>query len=234
MITISDATGSGESEVLPTPAIDQQLADLGFERLGCLRAAARGASTAQFVAVWRSSRGDAFAVPEVHPRGDERFCYFRTLLADGALIDTADEPQGMAGLSGGAARQSISGAGYDVCIVESPSLAGLWRQHQQRVSEHSSPPRRHRSMEASVLLSQHSVALFSRAVILGLLLVIGGLGFFLFAVTTWWELTGLPEFLKTLTLMAGATGLAFWQHVGLAPVRRLPRWVWPKVPSVGA
>lgn len=228
MITISDATGSGESEILPTPDVDQQLKDLGFEPVGCLRAAAKGASHAQFVAVWRSPRSDAFAVPEVNPRGDERFCYFRTLLVDGGLIDTSNEPETMVGFLGGRARGSVPGAGYDVDSVSEVSMAELWRRHQQRIAARTVAPRRHRSMAALLSLSRHSVALFSRALMLGLLALFGGAGFFVIAVTTWWSLTGLPEWLKTLTLLAGATGLAFGLQVGMAAVRRLPSWFWPK------
>ena len=88
MIEIRDVTGAGEAEILPTPDIDRELEELGFVKLGCLRASPKPSGFVQVVAVWRSPRGDAFAVPEANPRGEETFCYFRTLLVDGGLVDT--------------------------------------------------------------------------------------------------------------------------------------------------
>jgi hypothetical protein len=231
MIEMTDVTGRDEADILPTPTLDAQLAALGFTPLGALCATPQGPDSEQVVAVWVSPERDAFAVPEANPRGEEVLCYFRTLLHDGALIDTSDEANRMHGFFVGRTRLPIRGAGYDVVHMPGQPLAELWTSHQRRVAAEESAPRPHRTMEQCVALSRHSVALFSRVLRVGMFTDLAAVSLLLLCLLALGGDGGAP--LATKVLIAGG-GIALYipgVQISMRLARRLPAKLWPKAPA---
>ncbi|MCO4774354.1 MAG: hypothetical protein KDA24_30305 [Deltaproteobacteria bacterium] len=230
MLNMEDATGRGEPDVLLTPRLDRELESLGFRRVGVLAAKPPKPAQEQMVAVWVSPESDAFAIPEANPRGPERFCYFRTLLLDGSLVDSSDEPTSLAGFFGGRTRKSIPGAGYRVTHHPGLPLADVWAAHQRQLAEHASSSRVHGSMDEVVALSRFGVTLLARVLRLGgafMALVLLGLAVGLGVWNTWFGTIGPQRPGPAIALFAL---VASSQFLGMRLARLLPRRFWPPPP----
>ncbi len=228
MIEITDATGHDEADILPTPSLDRQLQQLGFVRIGSLCAVPKDAGTEQTVAVWRSPDGGAFAVPEANPRGPEVLCYLRTLLADGTLVDTSDEPDSMSGFCVGRTRKPIRGARYDVEHHPAVPLDELWRRHRARVA--GRPALAHRTMEEAVALAVYSVTLFSRVLRVGLAVQLWGGVALVVAIAAMVGLFDLAAWIGIGAMVLVAVLVAPTVYAGMWMARRLPAWAWPDAP----
>ncbi len=227
MIEIRDVTGAGESAVQPTPEHDRQLNALGFTRLGGLMAIPKNGDS-QTVAVWTSPDGDAFAVPERNPRGDETLCYFRTRLTDGTIVDTSDEPVSLKGFFVGRTRYPVPGARYDADHAPGKALSEVWRLHRQRTARWEARPGRHETMAQSVALTERAVAVFVRAAQVGTgvgmtAFVAMGVGATLFS-----KAGGMSAGMLDLTLLLAGLSMALLIPASVAAARWLPAPFWPR------
>ena len=227
MIEIRDVTGAGESAVLPTHEQDRQLNALGFTPIGGLMAIPKNGES-QTVAVWTSPDGDAFAVPERHPRSGEAFCYFRTRLTDGRVVDTSDEPVRIQGFFVGRTRRPVPGARYDADHAPGKALSEVWRLHRQRVARWEARPGRHETMAQSVALTERAVAIFLRAAQVG-----SGVGIAAFAAlcvgaTLFAKAGGMSVGMRDLWVGVGALSMVVLVPAGVAGARWRPPPFWPR------
>ena len=234
MIKITDVTGIGESKLQLTPEEDSQLERLGFTRLGCLSAQVQTSSFEQVIGVWKSPDGNAFAIPEGNQHGNETFCAFRSLLVGGALVETSNEPKSVTGFLVGRAGVTIPAADYHISYVEGVQLAEVWKHHQEHLSRRAAQTRKHRTMDAAVVLARHYAALASRKTILvgalfpcAILLSLGVNSLLPAAAPKWLTLATVyaPVLVAPLLLVP--------------PLRRVlfslpPRFFWPKAPPGSA
>lgn len=128
-VTQDSLRASKLDEVRPlSPALEA----LGFEPLGLAGVGSEGA----VAAIWVHKSGEAWAEPEWFP-GKKPQLTFRTLFADGTIVQTSFPREGMLRLFPFWTRQHHPRAGY--FLHEKRGMPHeLWAAHKERIAAHAS------------------------------------------------------------------------------------------------